>query len=94
MFFDAPPPETSGYMIAGYAIFFLIMVIYLASLFVRSRNLNQDLSTLENVEAEKEAEPRVAAPVTRAAKAKTKASANRPQGSKAKRAQKKTARKK
>ena len=55
MLLDASTPDTSMYMIAGYAIFFVITVIYLASLFVRSRNLHRDLETLETMEREAEA---------------------------------------
>ncbi len=49
MLLDASTPDTSMYMIAGYAIFFVITVIYLASLLVRSRNLHRDLETLETM---------------------------------------------
>ena len=42
-------PDTSAYMIAGYAIFFVLILIYLVSLFVRSRNLNADLTVLESM---------------------------------------------
>ncbi len=42
-------PDTSAYMIAGYAIFFVLMIIYLVSLFIRSRNLNADLTVLESM---------------------------------------------
>ncbi len=52
MLLDASTPDTSMYMIAGYAIFFVITVIYLASLLVRSRNLHRDLETLETMERE------------------------------------------
>jgi hypothetical protein len=45
-------PDTSGYMIAGYAVAFIVMAIYLASIIVRTRNLNQDLAMLESLEAE------------------------------------------
>jgi hypothetical protein len=41
-------------MIAGYAVFSVIMVIYLVSLAVRRRNLEQDLSTLEAIGATSE----------------------------------------
>jgi len=51
-FFQTPTPDTSGYMIAGYTIFALVMAIYLASLWIRWRNLKQDLRTLEELEAE------------------------------------------
>jgi hypothetical protein len=47
--FDAPP-DTLGYMIAGYAVFFTIALIYVASLVIRSRNLDQDLKTLQELQ--------------------------------------------
>lgn len=50
MFLQTPTPDTSGYMIAGYAIAFLTMALYVASLYLRGRNLNQDLATLEELE--------------------------------------------
>lgn len=46
-------PDTSGYMIAGYAVFFIVSAIYLFSLTVRNRSLQRDLETLANLEAEK-----------------------------------------
>ena len=50
--FLEPIPDTSGYMIAGYAVAFIVMALYLASIIIRTRNLNRDLSMLENMEAE------------------------------------------
>ena len=50
MFIQEPTPDTSGYMIAGYAIAFIVMALYVASIYVRSRNLNQDMSILEEME--------------------------------------------
>jgi hypothetical protein len=47
MLFQETTPDTSAYMIAGYTIFFILLAIYLFSLFIRTRNLNQDLSILE-----------------------------------------------
>jgi hypothetical protein len=44
------PAQTSGYMIAGYAVIFGVMLIYLVSLVVRFRNLNQDLEVLDELE--------------------------------------------
>jgi hypothetical protein len=55
MFFQEPTPDTSGYMIAGYAIAFLVMGLYVASMYLRSRNLNQDMTTLQ--ELDKPAQP-------------------------------------
>ncbi len=40
-------------MIAGYVVFAVIMGIYLASFMIRHRNLEQDLKTLEVIQAEK-----------------------------------------
>jgi hypothetical protein len=53
MFLDTTP-DTSGYMIAGYAVAFGVMAIYLVSLIVRFRNLNQDQQLLEAIEREDE----------------------------------------
>ncbi len=46
------PLETTNYMIAGYAVIFTVMLIYLASLAIRSRNLKQDIEVLEEIEAQ------------------------------------------
>jgi len=43
-------PDTTQYMILGYAVFFVVSAIYLASLVIRSRNLNRDLETLAEME--------------------------------------------
>jgi len=53
MFFQEITPDTSGYMIAGYAIAFSVMAIYLASLIIRWRNLNRDLEMLADMDKEK-----------------------------------------
>ena len=50
MFLQEATPDTSGYMIAGYAISFLVMALYVLSLYLRSRNLNQDLTLLEEMD--------------------------------------------
>ncbi len=47
------PADTLNYMVAGYAVIFTIMIIYLASLVIRWRNLRQDQEMLEQVEEEK-----------------------------------------
>jgi len=49
MFFDVPP-NTSGYMIAGYVVFFVVMAAYLLSLFLRWRILHDDLHLLEGMD--------------------------------------------
>jgi len=53
MFFQETTPDTSGYMIAGYAVFFIVSAIYLFSLTVRNRSLRRDLETLEQLEPKK-----------------------------------------
>jgi hypothetical protein len=50
MFFQEITPDTSGYMIAGYAIAFIVMALYVASIYVRTRNLNQDMTMLEEMD--------------------------------------------
>jgi hypothetical protein len=50
MFLQEATPDTSGYMIAGYAVAFVVMYLYILSIYVRSRNLNQDLSLLEEMD--------------------------------------------
>ena len=46
-------PDTSSYMIAGFAVTFITMGLYIASLYIRNRNLKQDIETLESMQAEK-----------------------------------------
>ncbi len=47
------PPDTAGYMIAGYAVIFGVMLVYLISLIVRQRNLYRDLESLEEIEKQR-----------------------------------------
>ncbi len=39
------------FMLAGYTVIFLVLGLYLASLFVRHRNLKRDLELLDEIEA-------------------------------------------
>ncbi len=43
------PAETTDYFIAGYVVFFTVMALYLLSLYLRQRNLQQELAMLEEV---------------------------------------------
>jgi hypothetical protein len=43
------PPDTSTYMIAGYAVIFGSMLLYVLSLVIRRKNLEQDLVLLEEM---------------------------------------------
>ena len=49
-FVQQGPAETTDYMIAGYAVIFGVMLVYLVSLVVRTRNAQQDLQTLQELE--------------------------------------------
>jgi hypothetical protein len=55
MFFQDATPDTSGYMIAGFAITFIVMALYVVSIYLRNRNLHQDMTLLE--EMDKPAQP-------------------------------------
>ena len=70
MLFQDAPPDTSRYMIAGYAVFFAVSIIYMISLAVRRRNLEQDLETLESMQAERK--PATASRKTKPARKKSK----------------------
>ena len=45
-----PTPDTSQYLILGYAVFFIVSAIYSARLAIRNRNLKRDLETLEEMD--------------------------------------------
>ncbi|RPI95985.1 MAG: hypothetical protein EHM40_02140 [Chloroflexi bacterium] len=75
MFFQETTPDTSGYMIAGYAIAFIVMALYVASLYLRARNLNQDVTMLE--EMDKPAPPVQTNPARQARKSQTKSAGNK-----------------
>jgi CcmD family protein len=49
---DSGPANTLNYMIAGYTVIFGIIFLYIASLVVRTRNLNQEEEMLMNLEKE------------------------------------------
>jgi CcmD family protein len=51
MFLQEAPANTTTYMIAGYAVIFVVMLIYLVSLRLRRRNLEQDLEVLNEVQS-------------------------------------------
>jgi hypothetical protein len=46
-------PDTSNYMIAGFVVSFVTMGIYVISMYIRNKNLQRDLETLEEMDAEK-----------------------------------------
>ena len=47
-------PDTSNYMIAGYVFTFVVMGIYVLSIYLRNANLKRDAETLESIDGEKE----------------------------------------
>ena len=87
MFFQETTPDTSGYMIAGYAITFLVMALYVASIYLRSRNLKEDMTMLEEME-----EP--APPIRRAPSIQTSNNGAKPSNNRSAKTVTKKARKK
>lgn len=47
--FQEGPAETTVYMIAGYTIVFVVIALYIASLWLRWRNLQRDQSMLDDL---------------------------------------------
>jgi hypothetical protein len=56
LFLQDAPANTTVYMVAGYTVIFGLMLIYLISLIVRRRNLQQDVEMLESLEKKDNAE--------------------------------------
>ena len=52
MFFHDAPIDTVNYMIFGFVVIFGTMITYLVSMYVRQRNLKQDLEMLEELETQ------------------------------------------
>ena len=46
------PADTTSYMIAGYAVIFGVMSLYVLSLLVRTRDLEKDLEVLAELDHE------------------------------------------
>jgi hypothetical protein len=44
------PADTLNYMVAAYVIIFVVLLVYLASLFIRWKNLRQDEETFRELE--------------------------------------------
>ena len=53
-FLQDGPANTTRYMIAGYAVIFGIMLIYLITLLIRQRNLQKDMEVLEEIQVEEQ----------------------------------------
>ena len=54
----ADPNQFNGYLILAYAVIGLIWLVYVLSLFVRQRNVQQDLKLMRQLLEEDEAEQR------------------------------------
>jgi hypothetical protein len=50
MFLQQGPAETTNYMILGFALIFIPMLIHLWSIYIRNKNLEQDLALMEELE--------------------------------------------
>jgi len=50
LFLQQGPADTLTFMIAGYAVIFGVILIYLASLAIRNRNFKQDIEILQEFE--------------------------------------------
>lgn len=46
------PPDTFVYMLAGYAVFFMVFALYLLSLYLRYRNLRREQHLLREMDKE------------------------------------------
>ncbi len=46
------PAETTRYMVAGYAVIFSVMLLYILSMVVRRRKLERDIALLNEMEQE------------------------------------------
>jgi len=43
------PADTASYMIAGFAVIFGVMLLYVLSLYIRNHNLEQDMEVLSEL---------------------------------------------
>ena len=50
--FDQHPitPDTTNFMIFGYAVIFGVMFLYILSLYLRRRNLEMDMALLQDID--------------------------------------------
>lgn len=55
LFLQDAPANTTVYYIAGYAIIFGVMALYIISIYLRSRNLSQELEILTELDENSEA---------------------------------------
>jgi len=46
-------PDTFGYMLAGYVVFFTLPLLFILRLWLRQRNIKKDLEMMEELRGEK-----------------------------------------
>lgn len=46
-------PDTFGYMLAGYIVFFSLPLLFILRLWLRQRNIKKDLEMMEELKGEK-----------------------------------------
>lgn len=46
-------PDTFGYMLAGYIVFFSLPLLFILRLWLRQRNVKKDLEMMEELKREK-----------------------------------------
>jgi len=46
-------PDTFGYMLAGYVVFFALPLLFILRLWLRQRNIKKDLEMMEELRGEK-----------------------------------------
>lgn len=56
IFLQEGPAETTNYMIMGYTIIFVVLGLYLVSLYIRNRNLKRDVEFYQELERLEETE--------------------------------------
>jgi CcmD family protein len=52
MILQQAPAETTNYMVAGFAVIFSVMLLYVVSLVLRTRRLKGELQMIEALEGE------------------------------------------
>jgi hypothetical protein len=50
MFLQDFTPDTTRYMVLGFSVSFVVMTLYVFSLYIRARNLQRDLTLLDELE--------------------------------------------
>lgn len=50
MFIQEFTPDTTRYMVLGFSVSFVVMTLYVFSLYIRARNLQRDLTLLDELE--------------------------------------------